>query len=194
MVQQVIIPRDCHFTATSGTTGHNTKGLSLHCYIWYNKLQYQGTECHFTVTAGTTDCSTKGLNVTSLLHLVQQAAVQRDWMSLHCYIWYNKLQYQGTECHFTATAGTTDCSTKGLNVTSLLHLVVQQAAVPREWMSLHCYSWCNRLQYQGTECHFTATAGTTGCSTKGLNVTSLLHLVQQAIIPRDSVSYHSYKL
>ena len=75
-------------------------------------------------------------------------------MSPHCHSWYNRLQYQGTEFHFSATAGTTGCSTKGLSV--------------------HYNSWYNRLQYQGTECHLTATAGTTGCSTKGLSVTSLL--------------------
>jgi len=47
----------------------------------------------------------------------------------------------GTESHLTAAAGTTGCST-------------------RDSVSPHCYSWYNRLQYQG------------------LSLTSLLQLIQ----------------
>jgi hypothetical protein len=123
--------------------------------------------------------------------LVQKAAVPRDIVSPHCYRWYNRLQYQGTQSHLTTTAGTIGCSTKGLSLTSLLQLV-QQAAVPRDLVSPYCYSWYNRLQYQGTQSHLTATAGTKGCSPKALSLTSLLQLVQKAAVPRHLVSPHCY--
>jgi len=104
----------------------------------------------------------------------------------------------GTQSHLTATASTTGCSN-------------------RDSDSPHCYSWYNRLQYQGlslisllqlvqqsalptTHTHLTATAGTTGCSTRdstsphsyswynrlqyqGLSLISLLQLVKQAAVP-----------
>jgi hypothetical protein len=44
------------------------------------------------------------------------------------------------------------------------------------------------LQYQGTQSHDTATAGTAGCSTKGLGLIGLLQSVQYAEVPRDAVS------
>ena len=50
--------------------------------------------------------------VTSLLQPVQQAAVPNDSVSTHCYSRYSRLQYQMTQSHLTATAGTTGCSTK----------------------------------------------------------------------------------
>ena len=135
------------------------------------------TQSHCTAIASTVGCSNKGLSLTALLQLVQQAAVTRDSVSLHCYSWYRRLQYQGTQSHCTVTAGTVGCSTKGLSLTALLQLV-QQAAVTRDSISLHCYSWYSRLQYQGTQSHCTVTAGTVGCSNKGLSLTALLQLVQ----------------
>jgi len=46
--------------------------------------------------------------------------------------------------------------------------------------------------YKGTQPYCTVTAGTAGCSTKGLSVTVLLQLVQQAAVPRDSVLLYCY--
>ena len=62
---------------------------------------------------------TKGLGLTLLV----DAMVQRDSVLLHCYSWYSRLQYQGTQSYCTVTAGTVGCSTKGPSVTELLQLV-----------------------------------------------------------------------
>jgi hypothetical protein len=34
-----------------------------------------------------------------LLRPIQRTAVPRDWVSPHCYSWYSKLQYKGTQFH-----------------------------------------------------------------------------------------------
>jgi hypothetical protein len=159
-------------SVTAGTADCSTKGLSPHCYGRYGKLQYQVTRPHLAATAGTASHSAKGLSLTSLLQLVQQAAVPRDWVSPHCYSWYNSLQYQRTESHLTATAGTASCSTQGLSLTSLLQLV-QQAAVPRDSVS-PLLQLVQQAAYQGTQLHLAAIAGTVGCT------------------PRDWVSHHCY--
>ena len=76
---------------------------------------------------------------------------------------------------------------------SLCPLLVD-AMIQRDSVLLHCYSWYSRLQYQGTRsccavtagtvgcstkglCHCTLTAATVGCSTKGLGLAALLQLV-----------------
>ena len=79
----------------------------------------------------------QGLSLTSLLQLVQQAAVP------------------GTQSHLTATAGKTGCSS-------------------RDTISPHCYSWYNRLQYQG------------------LSLTSLLWLVQGVIFQHPNATYTAH--
>jgi len=51
------------------------------------------------------------------------AAVRRDSVSAHCYKWYSRLQYQGTQYHLTISAGTVASRNKGLSIISLLQLV-----------------------------------------------------------------------
>jgi len=130
------------------------------------------------------------LSITTLQQLAQDAALLRDLVLLHCYSRYSGLQCQGTQSHYIAAAGTVDCSTtrlsfctstagticystKGVSHMTLL-LLVQQVAVPGDLVSLHCYSWYNMLQYQGTQSHDTATTGTAGSSTRGLGLSGLL--------------------
>jgi len=59
--------------------------------------------------------------------------------------------------------------TKGLGLTLLVDAMVQRDSVLRYWLM----PW-----YKGTLCYCTVTAGTVGCSTKGLSLTVLLQLVQ----------------
>lgn len=152
---------DSHSTATAGM---------------YNRLRYQGlgftpnrlhSHSHPTATAG------------------KQNAVPRDSVSPHCYSWYSRLQYSGTQCCPTITAGAVGCSTKSMSLILLFHWV-QWAAAPRDSVPSNCYSWYSRLQYEGTLCHHTVvqlvqeagipwglslatvTVGTAGCSTRGL--------------------------
>jgi hypothetical protein len=53
--------------------------LFIYQWAWYDTLQCQGIRPDPTAgTAGTTDYSTKGLSLTSLLTLVQKAAIPND--------------------------------------------------------------------------------------------------------------------
>ena len=94
----------------------------------------------------------------ALLQLVQLAAVPRD-LVLHCYTWYSRMHYQGTQYHCAAAAGAIICRTK-------------------EFSLPHWYSWYGRLQYQGNKFECTVTFGTIGCYTNGLSFNALLQLVQ----------------
>jgi hypothetical protein len=74
----------------------------------------------------------------------------------------------GTESHLTATAGTTDCSTRD-SISPHCY-----SCSTRDSVSPHCYSWYNRLQYQG------------------LSLTSLLWLVRGAIFQHPNATHTAH--
>jgi len=73
MVQWAALPMDStYYTATNGTVGCSTRGLSLPLYYrWHSRLHFQGSQSHLTVTAGTVGCGGKGLSLIALVQLVQ---------------------------------------------------------------------------------------------------------------------------
>jgi hypothetical protein len=42
------------------------RSVSPHCYSWYSRLQYQGTQYLLTATSGAVGCNNKGLSMTRM--------------------------------------------------------------------------------------------------------------------------------